>query len=50
MADPSEAGLVEAGVDLRDWGPTEADEAAVLEGLGYVLNPATGVYEGGDEA
>lgn len=42
----SEAELVARGVDLREWGPTEPDEQAVLAGLGYVLNPETGIYEG----
>ncbi|MFI6485298.1 hypothetical protein ACIBH1_45825 [Nonomuraea sp. NPDC050663] len=41
-----EAELVVAGVDVGDWGPTESDEELVLQGLGYVLNPLTGVYEG----
>lgn len=45
----SEAELVAEGVDLREWGPTEDDEEAVLRGLGYVLNEETGIYEGGDD-
>lgn len=45
----SEAELVATGVDLREWGPTEDDEEQVLVSLGYVLNPATGIYEGGGE-
>jgi hypothetical protein len=43
-----EATLVDAHVNQAPNGPTEADEQQVLESLGYVLNPATGVYEGGD--
>ncbi|MFI6510149.1 hypothetical protein ACIBCT_21295 [Streptosporangium sp. NPDC050855] len=47
----SEAELVVERVDTREWGATEPDEEAVLRGLGYVLNPATGIYEGdGNEA
>lgn len=48
--EPSEAELVAAGVDLREWGPTEADEEAVLVSLGYTLNPVTGIYEGDGHA
>jgi hypothetical protein len=43
-----EAQLVDTYVDKVQTGPTEADEQKVLEELGYVLNPDTGVYEGGD--
>ncbi|MBB5081390.1 hypothetical protein [Nonomuraea endophytica] len=46
MSEPTEEQLVAAGVDLRPWGPTEPDEEQVLRGLGYVLNPLTGTYEG----
>lgn len=46
MKEKTEAELVAAGVDLREWGPTEPDEEQVLEGLGYTLNPVTGIYEG----
>ncbi|WP_433363958.1 hypothetical protein [Streptosporangium sp. CA-115845] len=46
MTEKTEAELVAEGVDTRDWGPTEPDEGAVLESLGYVLNEETGIYEG----
>ncbi|MEV8638078.1 hypothetical protein AB0395_41145 [Streptosporangium sp. NPDC051023] len=49
MTEKTEADLVVEGVDLREWGPTEDDEEQVLAGLGYVLNPATGIYEGEGE-
>lgn len=53
MTNPNEeARLVDEHVNVADTGPTEPDETEVLAGLGYVLNPATGVYEGepdGDE-
>jgi hypothetical protein len=42
----SEADLVAECVDRHPWGPTEDDEEQVLAGLEYVLNPATGIYEG----
>lgn len=29
-------------------GPTEDDEEQILANLGYVLNPATGIYEDPD--
>lgn len=48
MTDPNEeARLVEQHVNRAPTGPTEPDEAEVLESLGYVLNDQ-GVYEGGD--
>ncbi|MBC6458434.1 hypothetical protein [Actinomadura sp. HBU206391] len=43
-----ESDLVLEHVNQAPAGPTESDETKVLEGLGYALNPATGVYEGGD--
>ncbi|MFD8556611.1 hypothetical protein ACFV1N_04870 [Streptosporangium canum] len=49
MTEPSEVELVTAGVDLREWGPTEADEEQVLTDLGYTLNPQTGIFEGEGE-
>lgn len=45
----TEADLVVRGVDTREWGPSEPDEEQVLAGLGYTLNPDTGVYEGEGE-
>jgi hypothetical protein len=44
----TEAQLVAEGVDLRDWGPTEDDEEAVLRGL-YGDPDADGIYRGGVE-
>ena len=53
MTAPSEkpeAELVAEGVDLREWGPTEDDEEAVLRKL-YGEPDADGIYRGGgDEA
>ncbi|MEV4246949.1 hypothetical protein AB0J63_26495 [Streptosporangium canum] len=46
MTEKSEAELVAEGVDRLEWGPTEPDEENVLRSLGYVLNEATGIYEG----
>jgi hypothetical protein len=43
---PSEAELVISEVDTREWGPTEADEEAVLGSL-YGAPDADGVYRGG---
>ncbi|MFC3986423.1 hypothetical protein [Streptosporangium jomthongense] len=45
----TEAELVAEGVDRLDWGPSESDEEQVLASLGYVLNSATGIYEGEGE-
>lgn len=45
MTEKTEAELTSQGVDVREWGPTEDDEEAVLASLGYVLNPETGIYE-----
>jgi hypothetical protein len=45
MSEPNEANLVAGGVDIHNWGPTEPNEDDILESLGYVLNPATGIYE-----
>jgi len=51
VTEKTEAELVAERVDIQEWGATEADEMEVLAGLGYVLNPATGIFEGdGDEA
>jgi hypothetical protein len=41
-----EARLVAEHVDQAPNMATEPDEQQVLESLGYVLNPVTGVYEG----
>lgn len=53
MTEPNEeARLVAEHVDQAPNGASEPDEPQVLESLGYVLNPVTGVYEGepdGDE-
>ena len=51
MNKPHEPGIEEARlvVEHVDRAPntvTEDDETEVLEGLGYRLNPQTGVYEG----
>lgn len=47
MTEPNEeARLVAEHVDQAPNMATEPDEAQVLAGLGYVLNPVTGVYEG----
>lgn len=40
--------LVAEGVDLRDWGPTEDDEEAVLASLYGELDD-DGIYRGGVE-
>ena len=48
MTERSEAELVAAGVDLREWGPTEPDEAEVLESLGHVLD-GDGIYRHPDD-
>lgn len=44
----SEAELVAEGVDLREWGPSEPDEEAVLRGL-YGSPDEDGIYRGGVE-
>lgn len=41
----SEAELVARGVDLREWGPTEPDEEAVLRAL-YGEADEAGIYRG----
>ncbi|MEU8040856.1 hypothetical protein [Streptosporangium sp. NPDC049078] len=46
MTKKTEAELVAEHVDTQEWGATESDEEQVLAGLGYVLNEATGIYEG----
>lgn len=45
MDEPSEAELVVAGVDTREWGPTEDDEEAVLRSL-YGSPDGDGIYRG----
>ncbi|MGP3917696.1 hypothetical protein [Nonomuraea sp. 10N515B] len=46
MTEPRpEAELVAEGVDRHDWGPTEGDEEAVLEGL-YGPPDPDGIYRG----
>ncbi|WP_327106087.1 hypothetical protein [Nonomuraea glycinis] len=47
MSERPEAELVAKAVDTHEWGATESDEEQVLVSLGYVLNPATGIYEEG---
>jgi hypothetical protein len=42
---PSEAELVAAGVDTREWGPTEDDEEAILREL-YGEPDGGGIYRG----
>lgn len=44
----NEAELVAAGVDRRDWAPTEDDEEQVLRAL-YGEPDDDGVYRGGGE-
>ncbi len=44
----AEAELVANGVDVRDWGPTESDEEAVLREL-YGDPDTDGIYRGGVE-
>ncbi len=48
MTEKSEAELVAEGVDTREWGPTEADEEAVLAAL-YGEPDEDGIYRGGAE-
>ena len=45
MTEKTEAELTAEGVDLREWGPTEDDEEAVLRSL-YGSPDADGVYRG----
>jgi hypothetical protein len=42
---PDEAHLVATAVDTRDWGPSEADEEAVLREL-YGEPDVGGIYRG----
>lgn len=44
-----EATLVRTGVDVHEWGATEADEGRVLREL-YGDPDADGVYRGGEDA
>ncbi len=46
MTEQPEAELVAERVDLRDWGPTEDDEEAVLREL-YGAPDEDGIYRGG---
>ena len=48
MTEKTEAELVVAGVDTREWGPTEDDEEAVLAAL-YGAPDEDGIYRGGGE-
>lgn len=43
MPESSEAALTAAGVDLSEWGPTEADEEAILRAL-YGEADEDGIY------
>lgn len=45
MTGRPEAELVAEGVDLHEWGPSEGDEEAVLEGL-YGQPDEYGIYHG----
>lgn len=45
MTEKTEAELTSEGVDLREWGPTEPDEEAVLREL-YGEPDAEGIYRG----
>ncbi|MEU7861215.1 hypothetical protein [Nonomuraea sp. NPDC049141] len=45
MTEKTEAELTSEGVDLREWGPTEPDEEAVLRHL-YGSPDPDGIYRG----
>ncbi|WP_433520155.1 hypothetical protein ACQP2T_63490 (plasmid) [Nonomuraea sp. CA-143628] len=45
MTEKTEAELTSGGVDIREWGPTEDDEEAVLRDL-YGEPDENGIYRG----
>lgn len=48
MTEKTEAELTSEGVDVRDWGPSEADEEAILASL-YGAPDADGIYRGEEQ-
>jgi len=49
MTAKNEAELTKQGVDVREWGPTEGDEEAVLRAL-YGPPDTDGIYRGEESA